>query len=143
MEKSNVMKSFIQDEIVENKFSGKEINLFYTCIEATGCIYTASELVSEKIYNEYLPYIDSYIELADTLVYKSDNISKDNYLIKELQFLLSRIKIDGNVYMPTLKEELEIETYLKSYGWIVNEEYDIAVNLDINYIDSSQLRLVA
>ena len=139
----NIIESFIQDEIAENRFLGKEINLFYTCIEATDCIYTASEIVLEKNFNDYIPYIDSYIELADTLVYKSDNISNDSYLIKELRFLLSRIKIDGNVYMPTFKEELEIEIYLKSYGWIVNEEHSTAVNLDINFIDSSQLRLAA
>ena len=106
-------------------------------------MYERSAIVLEKNFNDYIPYIDSYIELADTLVYKSDNISNDSYLIKELRFLLSRIKIDGNVYMPTFKEELEIEIYLKSYGWIVNEEHSTAVNLDINFIDSSQLRLAA
>lgn len=143
MEKSNIMKSFIRDEIEGNKFSEKEIDLFYTCIEATGCIYTASEIVASRTYNEYIQYIDSYVELADTIVCNADKLKSENFFIKELRYLLSTILVDGIVYKPTLKQESYIKMYLNSYGWIVSEEYTVAVNLDINLIDSSQLRLIA
>ena len=65
------MKSFIREEIEGNRFSEVEIDLFYACIEATDCIYTASDIVAGKGYNEYIQYIDSYVELADTLVYNA------------------------------------------------------------------------
>lgn len=143
MEKSNIMKSFIRDEIEENKFSEKEIDLFYACIEATGCIYTASEIVASKNYNEYIQYIDSYVELGDNLVYDAEKSKSENSFVKELRYLLSNILIEGSIYKPTLKEESDIKMYLNSYGWIVNEDCSIAINLDINLIDSSQLRLTA
>lgn len=143
MKKSNIMKSFIIDEIQENGFSEKEINLFYACIEATDCIYTASEIVVNKTYNSYIEYIDSYIELADTLVYNAEKIKYEDYFIKELKYLLSNILVEGNAYEPTIKQEVSIQIYLNSYGWIVDEEYSIAINLDINLIDSNKLRLIS
>ena len=143
MKKSTIMKSFIVDEIQENGFSETEIDLFYACIEATDCIYTASEIVANKAYNSYIEYIDSYIELADTLIYNEENINQEDSFIKELKYLLSNILVEKNIYKPTIKQELSVQIYLNSYGWIVNEEYTIAINLDINLIDSSKLRLIA
>lgn len=143
MKKSNIIKSFIMDEIEGNRFSETEINLFYACIEATDCIYTASEIVANKEYNSYIKHIDSYIELADTLVYNAEKIKYEDYFIKELKYLLSNILVEKSIYNPTNKQELSVQIYLNSYGWIVNEEYSIAINLDINLIDSSKLRLTA
>lgn len=143
MEKSNIMKSFIRDEIEGNRFSELEIDLFYACIEATDCIYTASDIVACKSYNEYIQYIDSYVELADTLVFNAEKIRNESSFVKELRYLLSSILIEESVYIPTLKQESDIQMYLNSYGWIVNQEHTVAVNLDINLIDSSQLRLTA
>lgn len=143
MGKSNIMKSFIRGEIEENRFSDMEINLFYACIEATDCIYTASDIVASKTYNEHIQYIDSYVELADTLVYNAEKIKNESSFVKELRYLLSNILLEGSVYIPTLKQESDIQMYLNSYGWIVNQEHTVAVNLDINLIDSSQLRLTA
>ncbi|MEG0297532.1 MAG: hypothetical protein RR620_12510 [Clostridium sp.] len=143
MEKSNIMKSFIREEIEGNRFSEVEIDLFYACIEATDCIYTASDIIVGKSYNEYIQYIDSYVELADTLVFNAEKISNESSFIKELRYLLSNILLEGSVYIPTLKQESDIQMYLNSYGWIVNQEHTVAVNLDINLIDSSQLRLTA
>ena len=143
MEESNIMKSFIMDEIQENGFSETEIYLFHTCIEATGCIYTSSEIVVNNTYNSYIEYIDSYIELADTLVYNAEKIKYEDYFIQELKYLLSNVLVEENVYKATIKQELSIQIYLNSYGWIVNEEYAIAINLDINLIDSNKLRLIA
>lgn len=143
MEKSNIMKSFIREEIEVNRFSEVEIDLFYACIEATDCIYTASDIVASKAYNEHIQYIDSYVELADTLVFNAEKIRNESSFIKELRYLLSNILVEGSVYIPTLKQESDIQMYLNSYGWIVNQEHTVAVNLDINLIDSSQLRLTA
>ncbi|MGG7060144.1 hypothetical protein ACQPUY_15530 [Clostridium nigeriense] len=143
MKKSNIIKSFIIDEIEENRFSETEINLFYACIEATECIYTASEIVANKNYNSYIEHIDSYIELADTLVYNAEKMKYEDYFIRELKYLLSNILVEKNIYNPTDKQELSVQIYLNSYGWIVNEEFSIAINLDINLIDSSKLRLTA
>lgn len=143
MEKSNIMKSFIMDEIEENRFSETEINLFYACIEATDCIYTSSEIVAKKEYNSYIEHIDSYIELADTLVYNAEKIKYEDYFIKELKYLLSNILVEKSIYKPTAKQGLSVQIYLNSCGWIVNEELSIAINLDINLIDSSKLRLTA
>ena len=143
MKKSNIIKSFIMDEIEENRFSETEINLFYVCIEATDCIYTASEIVANKNYNNYIEHIDSYIELADTLVYNAEKRKYEDYFIKELKYLLSNILVEKSIYNPTDKQELYVQIYLNSYGWIVNEEFSIAINLDINLIDSSKLRLTA
>ncbi|MGL5381836.1 hypothetical protein [Clostridium sp.] len=143
MEKLNIMKSFIREEIEENRFSEVEIDLFYACIEATDCIYTASDIVASKGYNEHIQYIDSYVELADTLVYNAEKIKNESSFVKELRYLLSNILVEGSVYIPTLKQESDIQMYLNSYGWIVNQEHTVAVNLDINLIDSSQLRLTA
>ena len=143
MKKSNIIKSFIMDEIEENRFSETEINLFYVCIEATDCIYTASEIVANKNYNNYIEHIDSYIELADTLVYNAEKRKYEDYFIKELKYLLSNILVEKSIYNPTDKQELYVQIYLNSYDWIVNEEFSIAINLDINLIDSSKLRLTA
>ncbi|MGL5152038.1 MAG: hypothetical protein ACRC7N_15890 [Clostridium sp.] len=143
MEKSNIMKSFIREEIEGNRFSEVEIDLFYACIEATDCIYTASDIVAGKSYKEHIQYIDSYVELADTLVFNAEKIRNESSFIKELRYLLSNILLEGSVYIPTLKQESDIQMYLNSYGWIVNQEHTVAVNLDINLIDSSQLRLTA
>lgn len=143
MEKLNIMKSFIKDEIEGNRFSEMEIDLFYACIEATDCIYTASDIVASKDYNEHIQYIDSYVELADTLVYNAQKTNNESPFVKEIRYLLSNILVEGSVYKATFKQESGIQMYLNSYGWIVNQEYTVAINLDINLIDSNQLRLTA
>lgn len=139
----NRLKSYIDEEIKLYKFAEPDIDLYYTCIEATNCIYTASEIVANKSYCDYIRYINSYIELADTLVYNAEQTMKENSFIKELKYLLGRILVNGSVYEPTLRQECDIQIYLNSYGWIVNEEHTVAVNLDIDLIDSSQLILTA
>lgn len=135
MKNSYIEELFIKEEIATYGFDEVEQELFKTCIKATDCIFTASEIVTEKKYNEYIPLIESYVELADVLVYRYHNGYCDNAgMVVGLTRLLATISDRNGAYDPTMLQEARIKTYLNSYGWILNSDESVAISLDMDYL---------
>ncbi|MGL5352964.1 MAG: hypothetical protein ACRDA5_06530, partial [Clostridium sp.] len=128
-------KLFIETEIKENCFDDLEQKLYYACIEATECIFTASEIVAEKKYKDYILLVDTYIELADLLVYRygKKHIGNKEF-IDVLRTSLSQVNTYNGAYMATDLQEARIKTYLNSYAWVIDEENSLAVELDIDFL---------
>ncbi|MGL5086809.1 MAG: hypothetical protein ACRC68_14055 [Clostridium sp.] len=135
MKLTNIEKSFIETEIKENSFNDLEQKLYYACIEATECIFTASEIVAEQKYIEYIPLVDTYIELADLLAYSYEKKHIGNKdFIDGIRNILRNVNIEDGAYMATDLQEARIKTYLNSYAWIVDEETNLAINLDMDLL---------
>lgn len=144
MELTNIEKSFIETEIKENCFNDLEQKLYYACIEATECIFTASEIVAEQKYKEYIPLVDSYIELADLLAYSEHyTYMVDKDLTNGLMTILSDVSVEDGAYMATDLQEDSIKSYLNSYAWIVDEENSLAINLDMALLNLSKKYITA